>query len=73
MTEAVRLMLVELEQENERLEQENVCPDPIRLTQYEIARCSGDITLRRIGKIAEKLDIRITELVGDDAIMPRTQ
>jgi hypothetical protein len=53
----VQRLLLDIEEENDRLENELASPSLARMTEYAIARESGDPTLRRIGPIAERLHI----------------
>jgi hypothetical protein len=53
----VHNLLMDVEEENDRLERELASPSPARLTEYAIARESGDLTLRRIGRIIERLHL----------------
>ena len=61
----VRHLLLDIEEENDRLESDLASPSLARMTEYAIARESGDPTLRRIGRIAERLHISIRELSAD--------
>lgn len=71
MISDVRRLLFEIE--DERLERELASPCPARRTEYAIARASDDVTLRRLGRIAECLHLGIIEMTGDRFILPRLQ
>jgi hypothetical protein len=73
MISEVRDVMLDIEEENDRLERELASPSPARLTEYAIARESGDLTLRRIGRIAERLHLGVAELAGDSVGLPTVQ
>lgn len=73
MTGEARDSLMNIEEENERLESELASPSLGRMTEYAIARASGDPTLRRIGWIAERLHLSVAELAGDHAALSAVQ
>ena len=66
----VRHLLLDIEEENDRLESDLTSPNLARMTEYAIARESGDPTLRRIGPIAKRLRISIRELTADSVALP---
>ena len=66
----VRHLLLDIEEENDRLESDLASPSLARMTEYAIARERGDPTLRRIGRIAERLHISIRELTADSRALP---
>lgn len=70
MIDEVRHRLMEIEEENERLERELRSPSLVRLTEYAMAREGSDPTLRSIGRIAERLRLSITEISGDGVMLP---
>lgn len=61
----VQRLLLDIEEENDRLENELASPSLACMTEYAIARESGDPTLRRISPSAERLHISIRELTAD--------
>lgn len=71
MTGEARDLLMNIEEENEWLENELASPSLGRMTEYAIARESGDPTLRRIGWIAERLHLSVAEPAGDHAALRR--
>lgn len=73
MVDEVKHLLIDLDEENERLEQELTSPSSRRLTEYAVARHSPDPTLRRVGHIAESLDLGISELAGPLNLLPSVQ
>ncbi|MFG1428871.1 hypothetical protein [Roseixanthobacter glucoisosaccharinicivorans] len=73
MVGGVRQVLFDIEDENERLQGELASSRIARLTEYAVARASGDATLRRLGWIAERLHLGITEMTGDETLLPRFQ
>lgn len=70
MSGGIRELLMEIEDENKRLENELASPSLARSTDWSIARASGDTTLRRIGWIAERLHLSVFEIAGDHAKLP---
>lgn len=70
MIDDVRYLLMDIEEANERLESDIASPSLARMTEYAIARESGDPTLRRIGWISERLHLSVAELAGDNATLP---
>ena len=70
MVDEVAYRLFELDEENEGLEQEMICPSPVRLTEYAVTAENPDDTLRTIARIAERLHLSIGELAGDKVTFP---
>lgn len=70
MIDEVRHRLMDIEEENERLESELRSPSLGRLTEYAMTRESGDPTLRSIGWTAERLELSIRDLTDNSATLP---
>lgn len=70
MIAEVRDLLLDIEEENGRLEHELASPSLARMTEYALAREGGDPTLRRVGWIAERLHLGVSELAGNHAARP---
>ncbi len=70
MIDDVRHLLMDVEEENERLERDLAAPGLVRMTEYAIARESGDPIRQRIGWIAERLHLSVRELAADNVALP---
>jgi hypothetical protein len=66
----IRHALFDIQEADEQLERDLTSLRLKRITEYAMVRECADPTLRTVVWVAEQLNMRITDLLGDNGVLP---